>query len=116
MPKVLNMRYIKVREGIIYVGRKSPWGNPFIIGKDGTREEVIEKYKNYIRNNKTLLSCIPCLRGYDLVCWCAPLPCHADYLLWLANRCTCLQDPVCDSSCEFFLDEYNSDGDCIMTK
>jgi len=26
------------------------------------------------------------LRGRDVVCWCAPLPCHADILLELANR------------------------------
>ncbi|GAG87489.1 unnamed protein product, partial [marine sediment metagenome] len=25
------------------------------------------------------------LKGKDLVCWCAPLPCHADVLLELAN-------------------------------
>jgi len=26
------------------------------------------------------------LRGKDLICWCAPLPCHADILLELANQ------------------------------
>jgi hypothetical protein len=26
------------------------------------------------------------LRGLDLVCWCAPLPCHGDVLLRLANE------------------------------
>jgi hypothetical protein len=25
------------------------------------------------------------LRGCDLVCFCAPLPCHGDLLLWLAG-------------------------------
>jgi hypothetical protein len=25
------------------------------------------------------------LRGCDLVCFCAPLACHGDLLLWLAN-------------------------------
>ena len=28
----------------IYIGRPSKWGNPFIIGRDGTRKEVIDKY------------------------------------------------------------------------
>ena len=28
----------------VYVGRPSPWGNPFVIGRDGTREEVVAKY------------------------------------------------------------------------
>jgi hypothetical protein len=26
------------------------------------------------------------LAGRDLVCWCAPLPCHGDVLLRLANK------------------------------
>lgn len=30
----------------VYIGRPSKWGNPFIIGRDGTREEVIDNYKN----------------------------------------------------------------------
>lgn len=29
----------------VYVGRGTKWGNPFEIGKDGTRLEVIEKYR-----------------------------------------------------------------------
>lgn len=29
----------------VYIGRPSKWGNPFVIEKDGTRKEVIEKYK-----------------------------------------------------------------------
>lgn len=35
----------------IYIGRPGKWGNPFTIGKDGTREEVIVKYEEWIRNN-----------------------------------------------------------------
>lgn len=31
-----------------YVGRGNPLGNPFVIGKDGTRDEVIEKYQNWL--------------------------------------------------------------------
>jgi len=33
----------------VYVGRPSPWGNPFVIGRDGTREEVIAKYAAWVR-------------------------------------------------------------------
>ena len=29
---------------VVYIGRPSVWGNPFVIGKDGTRAEVVEKY------------------------------------------------------------------------
>lgn len=31
--------------GRVYIGRPSKWGNPFVIGRDGSREEVIEKYR-----------------------------------------------------------------------
>ena len=40
----------------VYIGRPSFWGNPFSIGKDGNRDEVIEKYENYIRNRPGMLS------------------------------------------------------------
>jgi hypothetical protein len=35
--------------------------------------------------NGPLIDYIHGLRGRDLVCWCAPEPCHGDLLLWLAN-------------------------------
>lgn len=56
----------------VYIGRPSKWGNPFEIGKDGTRREVIDKYRKYIYNNKELLSDIESLRGKRLGCWCKP--------------------------------------------
>ena len=40
----------------IYIGRPSKWGNPFVIGRDGNREQVIEKYRAYILGNQTLLA------------------------------------------------------------
>ena len=51
----------------------SIWSNPFKTGKDGTREEVLEKYRNYIiqkveRNELDLNQ----LRGKVLGCWCKP--------------------------------------------
>ena len=88
MPRVLNKRTDKIPPDAIYVGRPSKWGNPYKVGRDGKRQEVIEKYR------QQLLAQIPYgfifdlqeLRGRDLVCWCAPLPCHADVLLELANK------------------------------
>jgi hypothetical protein len=35
---------------------------------------------------KSRLTALPELRGRDLVCWCAPLPCHGDVLLELASK------------------------------
>jgi len=70
----------------IYIGRPSKWGNPFIIGKDGTREEVIQKYKNYILNNPKLLEDAKReLKGKILGCWCAPQHCHGEILVEIAN-------------------------------
>lgn len=69
----------------IYIGRPSKWGNPFIIGKDGTRERVIEKYEEYLKNSPKLLTALSELEGHDLVCYCYPQACHGDVLLRLAN-------------------------------
>ena len=60
----------------VYIGRPSKWGNPFVIGKDGTREEVIEKYREYILNKPELLKDLAELKGKILGCWCSPFNCH----------------------------------------
>lgn len=67
------------------VGYSSIWANPYKIGIDGTREEVLEKYKEYLGNKPFLLKQIPSLRGKTLGCWCAPKNCHGDILAELAN-------------------------------
>lgn len=89
MSKVLNMYHTgkKVPEGAVYIGRPTKWGNTFEIGKDGTREEVVAKYEAWLRNNPKLLEEAKSeLRGKDLICWCAPRPCHGDVLLRLINE------------------------------
>lgn len=88
-PRVLNkykmhkFPYVFQRQ---YVGRPTKWGNPFVIGRDGTREEVIAKYEEYLLNNPGLMSELHELTGKDLVCFCAPLACHADVLVKHANN------------------------------
>ncbi len=82
MPKVLNKRTDDIPSDAIYVGRPSKWGNPFRIGRHGTREEVIEKYRLLAIKGQNFVE----LQGKDLVCWCAPKACHADVLLELANE------------------------------
>lgn len=86
MPKVWNRRDKNKPGDAVYVGRPSKWGNPFKIGKDGTREQVIEAYRLWLLRDNPLCSQLPELKGKDLVCWCSPLPCHADVLLELANK------------------------------
>jgi hypothetical protein len=86
MPKVLNKRTDKIPADAVYVGRPSKWGNPFVIGRDGSRNEVIRLYRAHILAMVKIGSLdLTELTGKDLVCWCSPLPCHADVLLELAN-------------------------------
>jgi hypothetical protein len=68
-------------------GSDGKWGNPFIIGRDGTREEVIQKYREWIMlTQPELFGQIPIeLKDKRLGCWCKPLPCHGDVLAELAN-------------------------------
>lgn len=71
----------------VYIGRPSKWGNPFEIGKDGNRQEVIEKYRQYLFKNPHLVKeAQKELKGKTLACWCAPQACHGDILLEIANQ------------------------------
>ena len=70
----------------VYIGRPGKWGNPFSIGKDGTREEVIIKYEEWARNNKKLLNDLHELKDKTLSCWCAPKACHGDVLIKLVKE------------------------------
>ena len=88
MVKVLNVRDVgsEDTDTQVYIGRMSRWGNPFVINVDGTREECIVKYKEWIQTIPSLMRDLHLLEGKDLVCWCAPLPCHGDVLLDLLDR------------------------------
>jgi hypothetical protein len=69
----------------VYVGRPSPFGNPFVIGRDGDRGAVIRKYRTWLLAQPALAS--ECRRtGWQGPgCWCAPLPCHGDVLADVVN-------------------------------
>ena len=69
----------------VYIGRPGIWGNPYVIGRDGNREEVIAKYRRYLEGSPELMARLPELRGRVLGCWCTPKPCHGDILAELAN-------------------------------
>jgi hypothetical protein len=69
----------------VYIGRPTKWGNPFVMGRDGNRVEVILKYEKWICDQPNLLADLHELTGKNLICWCAPDPCHGDILLKLAN-------------------------------
>ena len=44
VPRVLNKRTDRIPANAIYCGRPSPFGNPFAIGRDGTRDDVCDKF------------------------------------------------------------------------
>lgn len=67
-------------------GEVGKWGNPFILGKDGTRREVIQKYKEWILKQPELLNSIGELQGKRLGCWCGHKLCHGDVLVELADK------------------------------
>lgn len=78
---------VHIRQGCdVYIGRPSKWGNPFVIGRDGTRAQVIEKYRAWLTGNKVLMADLPALRGKRLGCYCKPKPCHGDVLAELADQ------------------------------
>jgi hypothetical protein len=68
-----------------FIGRPSPWQNPFRIGIDGDAEGVVAKYRNWVIRPPHMLSKVRQLRGKTLGCVCAPGPCHGDVLVELAN-------------------------------
>lgn len=69
----------------VRIDRQTKWGNPFIIGKDGTRADVINKYEKYIKGNPDLMAALPELKNKILGCWCAPQACHGDILVRLSD-------------------------------
>lgn len=100
--KLSRARGWRMPEGAVKVDRSTRWGNPFIVGEDGTRAHCVELYRALLSG----LTCLTCkapitrqrqarehvleniekLRGKDLACWCSlDGPCHADVLLEAAN-------------------------------
>ncbi len=86
MVKVINKRPYGL-PNTVYIGRPSKFGNPFAIGRDGTRDEVIEKFERWLAGKPDLIAAVKReLKGKDLMCWCAPLRCHGDVLARIANE------------------------------
>jgi hypothetical protein len=81
---------------VVYVGRPmhrggwqlagSPLANPFRLGPDGDRDEILAKYRDHLLGRDDLLALLPELRGRRLGCWCSPLSCHAEVIAELADR------------------------------
>src|SRR5690606_13388964 len=100
----------RMPENTVKVDRTTKWGNPFVVGRDGTQADCVEAF-GWLAGEKASLEAMgrvlvppegldgaqkvlselaadaSSLRGKNLACWCAlDQPCHADVLLRLANR------------------------------
>lgn len=86
----------------VYIGRaaprardarcheESPFANPFRVGQDGTREEVIELYRRHLldcleKDPGTWIPRLRELKGKRLGCWCKPEKCHGDVVARFAD-------------------------------
>ena len=86
-PRVWNKHHKNAPPDAVYIGRGSPYGNPYVIGVHGNREQVIQLYAELIRNDPCSIPTIKReLRGKHLVCFCSPCACHGDILLRIANE------------------------------
>ena len=70
----------------VYIGRGSKWGNPYVIGKNGNREEVIKQYEEWFQGQTHLLDSLEELRDKTLGCFCKPQSCHGDILIKYLNE------------------------------
>lgn len=92
----MNTTVVKIRKNTYddtydaFIGRPSIFGNPFHVGKDGTRTEVVFKHFMYFRKRLTsdpeFKRTVLALRGKKLGCFCHdwdgtgenPMYCHGD--------------------------------------
>lgn len=93
-----RMGYPKPPPGAISVDRNTRFGNPFIIGPDGDRETVCDKFDEWLDTGNNfgnpkatearriwILDNIRYLKNLNLLCWCAPDRCHAETYARRAN-------------------------------
>lgn len=84
------------RAGVVFVDKErfpkvaSPFCNPYKVGKDGTLEEVVAKFRAYmvsrLNQEPVLVQQLLALEGKRLGCWCKPNSCHGDVLLELIQE------------------------------
>ncbi len=89
---------VKYHEYDRYIGRAnarlglpiSKWHNPYKVNRDGTLDEVLEKFRVYLLGNAELMTALPELQGKRKACYCCgkdekllpddPLKCHGQIL------------------------------------
>lgn len=103
MIKVVNKYIHKPTANDVFIGRPSPYGNPYshmsnttALYRVASRDEAVDKYREYILNKRKMGA------GFDehlknlankakqgdvnLVCFCKPQRCHGDILKELLEK------------------------------
>lgn len=89
--RIINLKITKVSNKDngdsydVYIGRGTLWGNPYQMGKEGTRDEVIAKFyydfeRRFLKLPEKFDENIEKLRGKTLGCHCKPAACHGDVI------------------------------------
>lgn len=93
---VINIYHQKDKQvppDAISIMRGTIFGNPYVMGPDGTREEVVELFRHYLfrrlQSEPVFAEQVKSLHNKTVCCCCFPKPCHGDILLkaaaWLAS-------------------------------
>lgn len=89
MPKRVHVRDFGYESTAAYhyVGRPSPFGNPFVVSRKMPRVQCVAAFAVYLGKDEALMARVKAeLRGKDLGCHCGPRQlCHGDVLLRVAN-------------------------------
>lgn len=89
MPLIYNKMLLPIEGDYRWVDRRSVFGNPFVIGVDGGRDEVCDKFEEWIKKpeQRALVERAKReLRGFNLLCWCWPARCHAETWMRIVNE------------------------------
>ena len=89
--RIVNLKHSLLKHPTIQIDRRTWLGNPFILGPDGNRATVIEKYKVWfdqqmLSNEEFKEKFYDMCKSYahyeivQLACWCSPQPCHGDII------------------------------------
>jgi uncharacterized protein DUF4326 len=84
MARVIHVADRKQTKDEVYIGRGSVFGNPFRIGRDGDRADVVHKFQVSFRarlaEDPEFWYAVQGLRGKTLMCYCKPQLCHGDVI------------------------------------
>ncbi|MFM8488437.1 MAG: DUF4326 domain-containing protein, partial [Bacteroidota bacterium] len=79
------LRYARDEGIFVAIDKTSDWANPFLMGQDGDRDEICDKYEIFYGLKTSLHNKVRGLRGKALGCHCYPQRCHGDFLKKMAD-------------------------------